>query len=163
MPSVSPSLLCSLLDEHSSALLLYSRQWCNDPEDVVQEAFLRLMAQADAPTNVVGWLYRVVRNESISAARRDARRARHESSQPRQPWFREDNDNRLDAELATRQLASLPEQQREIVVLRIWSGLSFDEIGEVVGLSSSTVHRHYQSALRQLQKHWSVTDTSREG
>ena len=39
---MDPDLLGNLLDQHSSSLELYARQWCDSPEDVVQEAFLKL-------------------------------------------------------------------------------------------------------------------------
>ena len=62
MNPVGPELLARLLDEHGAALTLYARQWCQTPEDVVQEALLQLIRQPAAPENLVGWLYRVVRN-----------------------------------------------------------------------------------------------------
>lgn len=45
MHVVGPELLTQLLDEHGGALVLYAQQWCDTPEDVVQEALLRLMRQ----------------------------------------------------------------------------------------------------------------------
>ena len=68
MTKVGPKLLSRLVSEYSSALVLYARQLCRNPEDVVQEAFLQLMRQAELPNNVRAWLYRVVRNSAISAA-----------------------------------------------------------------------------------------------
>ena len=62
MSGVGPELLGRLVDENAAALVLYARQWCSAPEDVVQEAFLKLAAQKPAPDNPVAWLYRVVRN-----------------------------------------------------------------------------------------------------
>lgn len=62
--------LAELVDAHVDALLLYARQWSHaSAADVVQEAFLQLVRRVqanDPPENVVGWLYRVVRNELIT-------------------------------------------------------------------------------------------------
>jgi RNA polymerase sigma-70 factor (ECF subfamily) len=58
----SPQAVTRLWDEHRNALVLYARQWCDGPEDVVQEAFLLLVRQGVAPEDSVGWLYRIVRN-----------------------------------------------------------------------------------------------------
>src|SRR3954470_11679359 len=69
-------LLSRLLDKHSAALVLYAQQWCDGPEDVVQEAFIQLMQQKPLPQNVVGWLYRVVRNGAASQSRSQSRRSR---------------------------------------------------------------------------------------
>jgi DNA-directed RNA polymerase specialized sigma24 family protein len=77
-------LLGQLMDNHAAALTQYARQWCLAPEDVVQEAFLKLAAQASMPAAVVPWLYRVVRNLAISAARSEQRRRRPQ----RHPRFR---------------------------------------------------------------------------
>src|SRR5438309_2325962 len=76
---MGPELLGRLLDQHASALVLYARQWCTAPEDVVQEAFLKLVAQPKPPASPVAWLYRVVRNGALSAARAARRRRHHEA------------------------------------------------------------------------------------
>jgi DNA-directed RNA polymerase specialized sigma24 family protein len=75
----APQWLARLLDEHGAALVLYARQWCATPEDVVQEALLQLVTQRRRPDNVLGWLYRVVRNGAISTARGQSRRAQREA------------------------------------------------------------------------------------
>ena len=75
MSSVSPETLTRLFNEHGAALVLYARQWCAAPEDVVQEGFLLLARQSVTPENPAGWLYRVVRNGAISASRSAGRRA----------------------------------------------------------------------------------------
>ena len=80
MPAAGPELLGRLLDAHGAALTLYARQWCGTPEDVVQEAFVQLARQSCLPDQAVAWLYRVVRNTAISAARSDSRRRRHEAA-----------------------------------------------------------------------------------
>ncbi len=49
-------------------------------------------------------------------------------------------------------LRELPEKLREIVVLRIWSQLSFEEIAEVTAMSKTSVFRTYAEALEHLRK-----------
>ena len=61
--------LARLIDETASALVLYARQWTSAPEDVVQEAFVKLAALTSRPDQPVAWLYRVVRNAALTAAR----------------------------------------------------------------------------------------------
>jgi RNA polymerase sigma factor (sigma-70 family) len=158
MDSVDSDSLSRLLDEHSAALVLYAQQLCEAPEDVVQEAFIRLMRQRPAPSNVVGWLYRVVRNEAVSAARRSGRRTRHEAAAATrgEPWFKPTADDALDAAAAVAALESLPIAEREVIVLRLWSALSFDEIAELVGTSTSTAHRRYEHGLKLLRENWNV-------
>ena len=50
--------LARLLHAHGAALALFARQWCEQPEDVVQEAFCRLASQRTWPDDPVAWLYR---------------------------------------------------------------------------------------------------------
>ena len=154
MQSVDQELLSQLLDEHGSALVLYAQQWSGTPEDVVQEALMRLMRKRPVPTNIVGWMYRVVRNTAISASRAGAARARHErqAACQREPWFHNTADDGIDAQLATSMLASLAIELREVIVLRLWSGLSFQEIADLVGVSTSTAHRRYQDGIVKLRK-----------
>src|SRR5438094_2173188 len=46
---MGPEVLGRLIDEYAAALVLYARQWCGTPEDVVQDAFLKLMALPAKP------------------------------------------------------------------------------------------------------------------
>ena len=56
---MGPHEVTSLIDTHASPLILYARQWCDAPEDVVQDAFVKLVSQSRPPTDPVAWLYRV--------------------------------------------------------------------------------------------------------
>lgn len=156
---IDPDRLVRLLDNHAAALELFAAQWTDQPADIVQEAFLRLAEQSPIPDRILAWLYRVVRNTALSAARSESRRVRHEraAAEFRPPWFRDNGQNAIDAQAATQALRELPAEQREIVVARIWGGLSFEEIGRLVGVSSSTAHRRYLRALGQLRKQLGVT------
>jgi RNA polymerase sigma factor (sigma-70 family) len=158
MGSISPEAVTRLWDEQSAALVLYAQQWCDTPEDIVQEAFLLLVRQAVAPENPAGWLYRVVRNRAINASRSHGRQARREAAvaQHMAPWFEPTEGRRLDAAAATDALKQLPRDQREVIVARLWGGLSFDEISHLVGLSASTVYRRYQQGLSALRERLGV-------
>jgi RNA polymerase sigma-70 factor (ECF subfamily) len=154
MDGIGPEFLGRLLDEHGDALTLYARGWCDAPEDVVQEALLQLMRQPRIPQRVVPWLYRVVRNGAISAARAAGRRRKHESLAAfgEDVWFVHPSGDRLDALAATRALRELPEVQRETIVARLWGGLAFEDIAELTGTSSSTAHRRYEAGLTALRE-----------
>jgi RNA polymerase sigma factor (sigma-70 family) len=152
------TILGQLVDEHAAALELYARQWCAAPEDVVQEAFLKLVVQRQLPRNVVPWLFRVVRNRAISDLRSAQRRRKHESQaaaqQPQRLFAGE--PAALDGEVAARALRTLPEEQREAITLHLWGGLTFAEIAEVVDSSASSVHRWYLAGLNHLRERLEV-------
>ncbi|HZT78720.1 MAG TPA: hypothetical protein VFA26_00740 [Gemmataceae bacterium] len=46
---MGPEQLGRLIDQHAAALVLYARQWCAAPEDVVQEALVKLVRQRKPP------------------------------------------------------------------------------------------------------------------
>src|SRR5690349_14883426 len=149
---MGPEYLGRLLDEHAAALVLYARQWCAAPEDVVQEAFVKLAAQPSCPDNVVGWLYRVVRNGALMAARAERRRRHHEAVAARHvpAWFTPAETAGIDGKAAAAALQELPPEAREILVAHLWGGLTFEQIGALTGVSSSTAHRRYLAGLAAL-------------
>jgi RNA polymerase sigma factor (sigma-70 family) len=159
MGGITADILTRLLDEHGAALLLYARQWCDAPEDVVQEAVLQLIRQAAVPENLTGWMYRAVRNLALNASRASRRRARREAEAAcrGEPWFVPSEDDRLDAAAATEALSGLPLEQRETIVARLWGGLSFDEISQLTGCATSSVHRWYHQGLAVLRERLGAT------
>jgi RNA polymerase sigma-70 factor (ECF subfamily) len=145
--------LADLIDRHAAALVLYARQWCAAPEDIVQEAFFKLVLQTTPPDQVVPWLYRVVRNGAISASRSARRRQKHETiaAVRSSAWFLPAEGEALDAETAAVALRELPLEQREAIVAHLWGGLTFEQIGEIAGTSPSTVYRRYAAGLSNLR------------
>jgi RNA polymerase sigma-70 factor (ECF subfamily) len=142
-----------LVDRHGPALILYARQWCHAPEDVVQEAFLRLVALRQPPREVVPWLYRVVRNAAIDAGRAARRRQRRESAAARPVrWFVEPAIDGLDAAAAVAALERLPAEEREVIVARLWGELSFEQIAALAGCSASTAFRRFGAGIDSLRK-----------
>jgi len=164
MPSMEPTVLGRLYRQHAPALLLYARQWGGSAEDIVQEAFVRLAQQTPPPEQILPWLYRVVRNAALMVHRSAARRRQREQRVSRpEAWFAT-NEDRVDADEATRLLGELPLELREVIVARLWGGLTFEEIAGVVGCSLPTAHRRYQTGLTQLRERlegrWTHTPTA---
>lgn len=148
---------------HGPALLLYARQWLDRAaaQDVVQDVFVRLIASGGGggrmPAEPRTWLFRCVRNAAISACRAQGRRGRRERAAGEMAaggggWFVPRVEDRLDAEAAQRALAALPPVQREVVTLRIWSGLTLAQVAEVTGVAVSTVYDQYRAALKAVRE-----------
>lgn len=152
MERIAPEELGRLYREHAPALRLYARQWPDGDEDLVQDAFVKLAQQSPAPEQVLPWLYRVVRNGALAGGRGEARRRNREGrvSAP-EVWFAA-ADDRIDGREATRLLAELPLEQREVVVARIWGGLTFEEVARLADCSLPTAHRRYQAGLAALRE-----------
>jgi RNA polymerase sigma factor (sigma-70 family) len=151
-----------LIDTHAAALVLCARQWCAEPEDVVQEAFAKLAGQPSPPNDAAAWLYRVVRNGAIDAGKKARRRRQRESSASRpERWFVEQEIEGLDAKVATAALEQLDGELREVIVARLWGGLSFEQIAKVVGCSASSAFRRYAAGIEQLRKELRVSCPTR--
>ncbi len=161
-----PGSFTQLVEQQHATLILYARQWLEtEAEDIVQEAFLRLLRfrmekrqGQQMIDNPVAWLFRVVRNEAISRLRRRNLLGRHLDAlrNHRKSWFEVDpvatlDDKREHAEIAE-SIAPLPMELREVLVPRLWGGLSFQEIGELTETSQSTAHRRYNEALAYLKE-----------
>jgi RNA polymerase sigma-70 factor (ECF subfamily) len=152
-----------LVDTHAAALELYARQWCDAPADVVQDAFVKLVVASPPPRDTVAWLYRVVRNASINASVAARRRHRHESAAgvAAPSWFEPNPSGppgeSIDPDSAMTELQSLPIQEREVIVARVWGGLTFDQIAGLAGCSTSTAHRLYESGLSALRQRLGAT------
>lgn len=164
MPPLDPETLGRLYRQHAPALRLFARQWPGGGEDLVHDAFVALARQATPPERVLPWLYRVVRNAARAVRRADARRHRREmAAGVPEAWFGH-ADDRIDAQDAARLLAELPLEEREVVVARVWGGLTFADIARLVGCSLPTAHRRYQAGLSELHERlsgrWTRTPTT---
>ena len=89
------------------------------------------LRRSPPPDDAAAWLYRVVRNKAITAWRSAKRRQRHETEAVahRPAAFVRSAADRIDAGVAAAALDSLSIELREVVVARIWGGLTFQQIG----------------------------------
>src|SRR5713226_7875052 len=149
---MSPHEFARLLDAYGPPLVIYARQWCPTPEDVVQDAFLKLIRLEPPPREPVPWLYRVVRNGAIDAAKTANRRKQRETRVARADrWFVEPAIDGLDAATAVAALQKLPLEQREIIAAHLWGGLTFEQIAQVAGCSASSAFRRFQVGIDALR------------
>jgi RNA polymerase sigma factor (sigma-70 family) len=138
-----------------------------DADDIVQEAFLRAFRAFDTLRggDVKSWLFVIVRNCHASAASRAQRRElvplpeEHEAithpaliaGEPGPESRSIESDERRVLEQV---LASLPLEQREILVLREIEDMSYREIAEVTALPIGTVMSRLARARGALRERW---------
>jgi RNA polymerase sigma-70 factor, ECF subfamily len=145
------------LSEQAPRLILFARQWvtCHaDAEDVFHTAFVRFWRQRDRVRDPIPFLFACVRTAAINWCRERGRREKHERAVNPQPLFATDQDRltRGETDEAVEEaLRGLSEEQREVVVMRIWGELTFPQIGEVLSVSSSTADTRYRSGLQRLR------------
>ena len=137
-----------------------------DAEDMAQEAFLkayRSLPEFRGESKFSVWLYRIVSNVCTDHLRRQSRRpassltAEDEEGDAVQ-WDVPDEsqspervlEQKLTREAVQKGLAALPEEQRQILLLREIRGLSYEEIGEILSLEPGTVKSRIFRARKRL-------------
>ena len=132
--------------------MLYAQQWCDTPEDVVQEAFLLLVGSPIRP--ITRWAGSIESCGIGPSMRCDLgeRRVRRETAARGESWFERTEGEGLDSVAATEALIHLPINQRETIVARLWGGLSFKEISALTETPLSSVYRHYDLGLAALRE-----------
>lgn len=158
MPTAAPTLP-ELYDAHAAGLFHYFSSFTGaeaDAKDLLQELFIKLGRQAvpQGIANMRAWLLRLAHHQAIDWLRRHQvrRRAEEAAHGPGEAFAPQDDPDQ--AELArrlTRALALLPVEQRSVAQLKLWDGLTFDEIAEVQGIPLNTAASRYRYALEKLR------------
>lgn len=154
-----------LVDRHQGAVYRLALAILGDGDraaDATQESFIKAYRslgdfRGDAAFGT--WLLAIVRNEARAMARRDSRR--RTSPLDRAAGISAGENDPVEriargrtAERARELLARLPEKQRMAVRLRIDEGLSFREVGEVIGSSEGAARVNYHHGVRRLRELW---------
>ena len=150
----------ALVDRHQATLLRHARAILGHGspyEDVVQEVFLKLAqtppvlpdeARGDERlerVHLLSWLHKVTRNACMDTIRSDGRRKRREKEAAPSEAAPASHTGVADVEeldtraAVERELARLPLDQREVLVLRLLGDRSYKEIAEITGKKIGTV------------------------
>ena len=131
----------------------------SDAEDITAQVFMnayqaygRFEARNTTPA---AWLFRIARNATLDHFRAQGRRDRLRRTIEHQPVAEDDPAGQAEERIQYRALlvrvAQLPERQREAISLR-HSGLSFDEVGKLIGCSEDAAKMLYHRALKALKE-----------
>ena len=129
-----------------------------DAEDITAQVFVnayQAYARFEARnTTPAAWLFRIARNATLDHFRAFNRRERLRRTVEHQPVPEEDPagmaEERIQYEALLAHVAQLPERQRDAISLR-HSGLSFDEVGKLMGCSEDAAKMLYHRALKSLK------------
>lgn len=145
------------LDQHGPALVLFARQFSRslaDAEDATQDGFVRFWKSRDRADDPAAYLFACVRSAAMDLSRGERRREKRDAdAMPAIEMTNafaavEQEDLRHAVESA---LATLPEEQREVLVLKIWGELTFAQIAVTLAIGSDTAASRYRYALQRLQ------------
>lgn len=150
------------LSKYGTQLVLYARQFtgCHaSAEDVVQEGFLKFWnsgwRNTEEPT---GLLFRFVRNVAIDRLRSDKARLKRESDFQEEvieaeALFEEaGEDDGAFKQAAQKAIKKLPQDQREILVMKIWGELTFAQISKILNISINTAGARYRYAIEKMER-----------
>ena len=147
--------------KHGAKLLLFARQQArnsHEAEDLVQEAFVRIWRLYGHTGEVSpGLVYRAIRRLAIDWARSlDRRKIREQKvllDTPMSSAFESNLEKDERQQALLKSVERLPKEQKEVLTLKIWGELTFDEIARTLDLSLNTVASRYRYALSKL-KEW---------
>jgi RNA polymerase sigma-70 factor (ECF subfamily) len=146
-----------LVHRHQSPLLNFFRKMGADTgtaEDLVQETFLRLFNYRDRyqpKAKFTTFLYTLARHARVDRLRKMQRSPRTEGdleSVERPADGEADTDGKLDLRTA---LGGLSEKLRSVVVMSVYQGLKYQEIGEILEIPVGTVKSRMHLAVRELK------------
>ena len=142
-----------LYEAQAAKLILYCRSFGlghSEAEDLVQELFASLIRMPVPPDRPAHYALRALRNRALNYRRSFVRRVLRELESSR--WFEPADGEAPGETQAMRHLALLPPDQREVIVLKVWQGHTFEEIGELTGCSPNTAAGRYRYGLQKLRQ-----------
>ncbi len=159
----------AIVKEYEKTVYNLALRMCGDPEDardISQEAFLKAyhaLPHFRGESKFSVWLFRIVSNTCLDFLRERKRRAEVSLTMPDEDGESEElqigdeslsperlYERKLTREALRRGLLDLPEDQREILLLREIRGFSYEEIGKVLSLEIGTVKSRIFRARRKL-------------
>lgn len=147
----------------SPQVLRYLRaHGAQEPEDVLGEVFVlvvrRLSTFSGGGRELRAWVLTIARNRMIDEWRRDARRPADPSPDDEIARLAPSGDaerdalERLSDERVLRVLDTLTRQQRDVVFLRVFAGLTIEEVARVVGNTPGAVKSLQNRALAAIRR-----------
>jgi len=154
------ALLERLYDEHAGALFAFLLNFTRveaDARDLLQEIFIKL---AREPQKLAGireeraFLMRLAHNAAVDLMRRRTVRDRMREGFAAEisPFAAADDpDEQLFRQELSAALGELPAEQRAVVHLKLWEGLTFEQIAEVLDVPPNTAASRYRYGLDKLR------------
>jgi RNA polymerase sigma-70 factor, ECF subfamily len=141
-----------LYEAKAAGLILYGRALGlshGEAEDVLQETFAALLKMSAPANEPERYCVRSYRNAALNYRRSLWRRLTREFESHR--WFERGEGESPEERAAMRFLAELPAAQREVIVLKIWNRLTFEEIGALLEISPNTAAGRYRYGIEKIR------------
>lgn len=152
-----------IYDAHASALYAFGLHLTRDEgetRDLIQEVFVKLARHPELLRDVTdarAFLFRLLHNASIDRFRRHQTQQSYLNALAAEPTPlfapTSDPDEQAFRDALGRGLETLPPEQREVLHLKLWQGLTFDAISEILGIPLNTAASRYRYGLDKLRQH----------
>ena len=129
-----------------------------DAEDVLQEVFCRLIrykVRFRIIRNPSAYMFRMARNEAISFLKHSKKNPKSHHSVEELSYVIQENLSGSDPQVLNQTataLTKIPDDQREVIVLKFFEELTFREISNVCNVSIGTVTSRYRYGMEKLRK-----------
>ena len=146
------------LGKYGPQLLLFARTQTRceaDAEDLLQEAVVESSGKSEGTPPDLPLVYTTLRRRAIDLARKtDRRTTREEVTTERSEdcWFDDTIEQKETAWLIDRAIKNMPEKFREVVMLKIWSELTFAQIAQTLDIPLNTAASRYRYGLEILKR-----------
>lgn len=140
---------------------------CQDAEDILQEAFYRFgrySVRWKMVKNPQAFVFKVVRNEANRFLKRKTAQRKTMQMNPNHKNAIASvmqGPDESSVGLLAESLARLPDDQREVVILKVFEEMTFKEIARICGLSVNTVASRYRYGLSKLRLFLEEKDETR--
>jgi RNA polymerase sigma-70 factor (ECF subfamily) len=166
--SPPPSRWKQWFAQHGQRLLLFARQQTRteqDAEDVLQEAMVRLwksgmidLSEDGSSEPCLAAAFTQIRRAAIDQARKNIRRANRETRamEMDEPghivWFQDSLEQDERSQQIEKAIQSLPDYYKEVIILKIWGDLTFEQVAETLDIPMNTAASRYRYALERLRR-----------
>ena len=142
------------LEAGTRRYLLFARSQARceaDAHDLLQETLVEVWRRGRGHPVDDALVYRTIRRRAIDLGRRNDRRERRETAAAPVHWWAESEEaDDPDGEVENA-VKALPANLRDVVLLKIWGGLTFRQVAEALSLPQGTVAPRYRSAIECLR------------
>ena len=164
-----PERFGELIQRYQQPLWRYVMRLTNVPsetaEDIVQDTFLKAwqnLNDFDTSLKLSSWLYRICHNETIGHYRKQQSRGEDKRTDwdegvadivPSGQRLADEVANKITAGKLWELTQNLPQNYREVVILRFWEEKSYEEMSDILQVSVGTVGTLVARAKKQLRRY----------
>jgi len=132
----------------------------DDTDDILQNVFVKIWKNLDSfreDAQLYTWLYRIAMNEALTFLQKQKRHPTVEFEDYKmENQYRTHNNTLTPADIEKKleaALSQLPERQKEVFNLRYYDEMTYEEMSELLGLTTGALKASFHHAVQKVEKH----------